>query len=68
MMDNNALLLLMGAKNSKQTIGKAGQQGFGVGVYGGDPSDLTAMGLSPMQGCEEFVFHYKLMKGVLYVS
>lgn len=52
-MDNNALLLLAGAKKSKQTIGKAGQQGFGVGVYGGDPSDLTAMGLSPMQGCED---------------
>lgn len=50
-MDNNALLLLIGAKKSKQTIGKAGQQGFGVGVYGGDPSDLTAMGLAPMQGC-----------------
>lgn len=52
-MDNNALLLLMGAKKSKQTIGKAGQQGFGVGVYGGDPADLTTMGLSPMQGCED---------------
>lgn len=51
-MDNNALLLLAGAKKSKQTIGKAGQQGFGVGVYGGDPADLTAMGLAPMQGCE----------------
>ena len=51
-MDNNALLLLAGAKKIKQTIGKAGQQGFGVGVYGGDPSDLTAMGLAPMQGCE----------------
>ena len=51
-MDNNALLLLAGAKKIKQTIGEAGQQGFGVGVYGGDPADLTAMGLSPMQGCE----------------
>lgn len=51
-MDNNALLLLMGANKSKQTIGKAGQQGFGVGVYGGDPADLTTIGLSPMQGCE----------------
>lgn len=52
-MDNNALLLLAGAKKIKQTIGKAGQQGFGVGVYDGDPTDLTAMGLSPMQGCED---------------
>lgn len=54
-MDNSALLLLMGAKKSlvKQTIGVAGQQGFGVGIYGGDPADLTTIGLSPMQGCED---------------
>ena len=51
-MDNNALLLLMGAKKIKQTIVVAGQQGFGVGVYGGDSSDLIAMGLTSMQGCE----------------
>lgn len=50
-MDNNALLLLAGAKKIKQTIGVAGQQGFGVGVYGGDSSDLTTMGLAPMSGC-----------------
>lgn len=53
-MDNNALLLITGAKKIiKQTIGVAGQQGFGVGAYGGAPSALTAMGLSPMQGCED---------------
>lgn len=52
-MDNNALLLIAGAKKIKQTIGKAGQQGFGVGIYGGDPADLTAIGLSPMQGCKD---------------
>lgn len=52
-MDNNALLLLAGAKKIKQTIGKAGQQGFGAGVYGGDPADLTAIGLSSLQGCED---------------
>lgn len=52
-MDNNALLLLAGAKESKQTIGEAGQQGFGVGVYGGGSADLTTMGLSPMQGYED---------------
>lgn len=51
-MDNYALLLITGAKKIKQTIGVAGQQGFGVGVYGGDPADLTTIGLSPMQGCE----------------
>lgn len=51
-MDNNALLLLAGAKKAPKGIGKAGQQGFGVGVYPGDPADLTAMGLSPMYMCE----------------
>lgn len=52
-MNNNALLLLAGAKKTKQTIGVAGQQGFGVGVYGGSSADLTDIGLSPMQGCED---------------
>lgn len=52
-IDNSELLMLLGGKKSKSTIGKAGQQGFGVGVYGGDPSDLTAMGLTPMEGCED---------------
>lgn len=36
-----------------QTIGEAGQMGFGVGCYGGDPADLDAMGLTPMDGCED---------------
>lgn len=52
-IDNSELLMLLGGKKSKSTIGKAGQQGFGVGVYGGDPADLTAMGLAPMEGCED---------------
>lgn len=52
-MDNNALLLLMGAKEIKQNIGKAGQQGFGVGVYSGDPADLARIELYPMEGCED---------------
>lgn len=51
-VDNSELLMLLGGKKSKSTIGIAGQQGFGVGVYGGDPADLTAMGLAPMEGCE----------------
>lgn len=51
-IDNSELLILLGGKKSKSTIGIAGQQGFGVGVYGGDPADLTAMGLAPMEGCE----------------
>lgn len=52
-VDNSELLMLLGGKKSKSTIGKAGQKGFGVGVYGGDPADLTAMGLAPMEGCED---------------
>lgn len=52
-VDNSELLMLLGGKKSKSAIGIAGQQGFGVGVYGGDPADLTAMGLAPMEGCEE---------------
>ena len=52
-VDNSELLMLLGGKKSKSLIVKAGQQGFGVGVYGGDPADLTAMGLAPMEGCED---------------
>lgn len=52
-IDNSELLMLLGGKKSKPSLGKAGQQGFGVGVYGGDPADLTAMGLAPMEGCED---------------
>lgn len=52
-VDNSELLMLLGGKKSKSAIGIAGQQGFGVGVYGGDPADLTAMRLTPMEGCED---------------
>lgn len=52
-IDNSELLMLLGGKKSKSAIGEAGQQGFGVGVYGGDPADLTAMGLTPMKGCKD---------------
>lgn len=52
-VDNSELLMLLGGKKSKASIGSAGQQGFGVGVYGGDPADLTAMRLTPMEGCED---------------
>lgn len=52
-VDNSELLMLLGGKKSKSAIGKAGQQGFGVGVYGGDPADLNSMGLTPMEGCED---------------
>ena len=50
-VDNSELLMLLGGKKTKSSVGKAGQKGFGVGVYGGDPADLTAMGLAPMEGC-----------------
>lgn len=52
-VDNNELLMLLGGKKSKSTIGSAGQQGFGVGVYGGDPAVLDAMGLNLTEGCED---------------
>lgn len=52
-VDNSELLMLLGGKKTKPSFGSAGRQGFGVGVYGGDPADLTAMGLTPMEGCED---------------
>lgn len=52
-MLNRGLLLAGGKAGGNQTVGAAGGQGFGVGVYGGDPSDLTAMGLTPMDGCDD---------------
>lgn len=52
-VDNSELPMLLGGKKSKPSIGSAGRQGFGVGVYGGDPADLTAMRLTPMEGCED---------------
>lgn len=52
-VDNSELLMLLGGDKPKSSIGMAGQQGFGVGVYGGDPADLAAMRLTPMEGCED---------------
>lgn len=52
-MLNRGLLLAGGKAGGNQTVGEAGGQGFGVGVYGGDPSDLDAMGLTPMDGCDD---------------
>lgn len=52
-VDNSELLMLLGGKKSKSIIGIAGHKGFGVGVYGGDPADLIAMGLTPMDGCDD---------------
>lgn len=53
-MLNKDILLFAGADGAgEQTIGEAGGQGFGVGVYGGDEGDLAAMGLTPMDGCDD---------------
>lgn len=52
-MLNRGLLLASGKAGGNQTIGVAGGMGFGVGVYGGDPADLDAMGLAPMDGCDD---------------
>lgn len=48
-VDNSELLMLLGGKKkAKQTIGVQGEIGFGGGLYGGDPADLEAIGLSPL--------------------
>ena len=52
-MLNRGLLLAGGKAGGNQTVGAAGGQGFGVGVDGGDPADLDAMGLTPMDGCDD---------------
>ena len=52
-MLNRALLLCNVGGGANQSVGEAGGMGFGVGVYGGDQSDLTAMGLSPMNGYDD---------------
>ena len=53
-MQNDDLFLCVGKGGSaEQTIGEAGTQGFGVGVYGGDESELAAMNLTPMDGCDD---------------
>lgn len=48
--DSTVMMATSSGGGGTQTIGEAGQQGFGVGVYGGDPADLTAMGLTLMEG------------------
>ena len=53
MLNKDILLFAGGSGAGEQTIGEAGGQGFGVGVYGGDEADLTAMGLSPMDGYDD---------------
>ena len=52
-MLNKEAMLFSGKTGGETTIGEAGGRGFGVGIYGGDEADLTAMGLSPMDGCDD---------------
>lgn len=47
-VDNSELLMLLGGKKPKSTIGVQGEIGFGGGLYDGDPADLEAIGLSPL--------------------
>ena len=49
----NRALLFCNVGGANQSVGEAGGMGFGVGAYGGDQSDLTAMGLSPMNGYDD---------------
>lgn len=55
-IDNSELLLLLGGEKeedpivTKQTIGVAGKRGFGVGIYGGDLSQVKGHYLNPMTG------------------
>lgn len=52
-MFSRALLLRGAGGGISQTIGKAGDMGFGVGVYGGSSADLAEMKLTPMVGYDD---------------
>lgn len=47
------LLLVSSGADAPSTIGVAGGQGFGVGVYPGSKAELAAMQLTPMSGYED---------------
>ena len=49
-MLNRKLLLVSSGADAPSTIGVAGGQGFGVGVYPGSKAELTAMRLTPISG------------------
>lgn len=49
-MLNRKLLLVSSGADAPSTIGVAGGQGFGVGVYPGSKAELTAMQLTPISG------------------
>ena len=52
-MLNKEAMLFSGKTGGATIIENAGGQGFGVGVYPGDEADLTAMGLTPMDGYDD---------------
>lgn len=52
-MLNRKLLLVSSGALSPSTIGVAGGQGFGVGVYPGSKAELAAMGLTPLPGYDD---------------
>ncbi len=47
------LLLVSSGADAPSTIGVAGGQGFGVGVYPGSKAELAAMGLTPLPGYDD---------------
>lgn len=49
-MLNRKLLLVSSGADASSTIGVAGGQGFGVGVYPGSKAELNAMQLTPFSG------------------
>lgn len=49
-MLNRKLLLVSSGADAPSTIGVAGGQGFGVGVYPGSKAELAAMQLTPISG------------------
>lgn len=49
-MLNRKLLLVSSGADAPSTIGVAGGQGFGVGVYPGSKAELNAMQLTPFSG------------------
>lgn len=49
-MLNRKLLLVSSGADAPSTIGVAGGQGFGVGVYPGSKAELAAMQLTPFSG------------------
>ena len=56
-MLNRKLLLVSSGADAPSTIGVAGGQGFGVGVYPGSKAELVAMQLTPISGFDIHLLH-----------